>query len=183
MVTRSYLSKAKMNKAAASRKTMFIAGGIIAGIFALMFPMAFTSNPELKGNLPTYAVCILPGLLLIWRGFVISRQMDMATRFDSVFACDRDGYVTLGELTKQTGKGEQETLNLLETLFQKGYFEHCTLHRTGRAGVELTDAADGDNGQGFVTVQCENCGGTSRIRAGAYGKCEYCGAPIHSEIK
>ena len=172
-----------MNRAARSRKTLFITGGIIVGFFVLSIPMAFTTNPELKANLPFYAVCGAIGLIPLWLGFQLGRQMDMANRFDSVFSCDRDGFVTLGELMKQTGKGEQETMKMLETLFQKGYFERCTLQRVGRPGVELTDAADNDGGLGFVTVACESCGGTSRIRAGTYGKCEYCGAPIYGETK
>ena len=180
---RTYIVKGKMERTAAARKTLFIAGGIIAGLFALMFPLAFTTNPELKPNLVLYGICILPGLFLIWRGIRLGKQMDMARRFDGVFSCDRDGFVTAAELVHQSGMGEQETLQLLETLFRKGYFEHCTLHRHSRIGVELNDAEIGDGGEGFLNVECSQCGGTTRLRAGTFGTCEYCGAPIRADSK
>ena len=180
---RSYLSEKRLKKAAATRKALFISGGIIVVLFALMFPLAFTTNPELRPNLTLYGICILPGLFLIWRGLKLRRLIRMANRFNSIFACDRDGFVSLTELTNQCGMGETETLQILEALFQKGFFELCTLHRHGRQGVELTDAGIGDGGEGFLNVECEHCGGTTRLRAGTFGTCEYCGASIRAKTR
>lgn len=178
---RSYLAKGIIERKSASRKALFIAGGIIAVVFALMFPLAFTTNPELKPNLVLYGFCILPGLFLIWRGIKLGKQMDMARRFDSVFSCDRDGFVTAAELVHQSGMGEQETMQQLELLFRKGYFERCTLHRHSRVGVELDDAEIGDSGGGFVNAICSHCGGTTRLRAGTIGKCDFCGGAVRAE--
>ena len=183
MNERSYLSTHKMTRAAASRKALLIAGGIIVGLFALMFPIAFTTNPELKQNLVFYGVCMLPGLFLIWRGIKLGKQMDMARRFDSVFSCDRDGFVTAAELVHQSGMGEQETMQQLELLFRKGYFERCTLHRHSRVGVELDDAEIGDSAGGFVNAVCAHCGGTTRLRAGTIGKCDFCGGSVRAETE
>ena len=73
------------------------------------------------------------------------------------------------------GKATAQILSELERLVEKGYLCNCSLQKTGQPCVLLSD------GSGFVNVVCDICGGTTRIRAGSSGKCEYCGKALESK--
>ena len=45
----------------------------------------------------------------------------------------------------------------------------------------MTDAEQGDKGTGFLQAVCPHCGGVTRLRAGSFGKCEFCGGPIRGK--
>ena len=93
-------------------------------------------------------------------------------------ASAQDGTVTIEELARQAGKMPFKVLSELEKLFEKGVFRDCTLQKQGLPCVILSGRENSKTS--FVNVVCEKCNGTTRIRAGTSGKCEYCGNAISS---
>ena len=178
---RSYLNETLLRRLQGRQKRCLIGGGIASALFLLMIVMGFTSNPELKGYLPTYAVCLLLSLVPIVYALLSGRRLAAARRYESIFACDADGFISIDELKKRTGKDEWKILRELEALFGKGWFQRCALQREEKPGVLLTDAEAGDKGVGFLQVTCPHCGGANRLRAGAFGKCDFCGGPIRAK--
>ena len=79
------------------------------------------------------------------------------------------------------GKATAQILSELERLLEKGYLCNCSLQKTGQPCVLLSDGRADIDGSGFVNVVCDICGGTTRLRAGSSGKCEYCGKALESK--
>ena len=178
---RSYLNKELVVQAQKRRKRCLIGGGVAAGFFLLGMVLGVTSNPDLKQYFTFYCFCFVISLALAVYGLLSGRPIDLARRYESIFACDTDGFISLDELKKRTGRDEWKIMPELEKLFQKGWFQHCTLQREGNPGVMLSDADKGSKGVGFVQMECPHCGGTNRLRAGTGGKCEFCGGAIRAD--
>ena len=121
---------------------------------------------------------LVPSVLLLLNGIKNGTMAARAYRYNSIFMCDIDGTVTIDELAKQSGKPPFRVLSELEKLFDKGVFCDCTLQKQGLPCVILSGRENSKTS--FVNVVCEKCNGTTRIRAGSSGKCEYCGNAISS---
>lgn len=169
-------------------KGFIIAGSIIAGlysfgtIYSLVMPMPeMRENLEYKQFAPIFAAMIIPGLVLLCIGLVMSRKVNAAFRYETIFSGDKNGIVEIRELTGQTGKSQEKVFKELETFFRKGYFQGCTLQLEGTPAIIINDAMVGEAGAGFAEVRCPNCGGATRIRAGSRGVCSFCHAPIEDK--
>lgn len=174
-----YLSKKTLVKAGIRKRIMVIVGGILTVLFATSVFMAIMdSGNELRQNLTVYVALLIPSVLLLYKGIKAGVLTDLANRYNSIFECDRDGIVTIVELGKQTGKANANILSELERLIEKGYLCNCSLQKTGQPCVILSDGTVAGNGSGFVNVVCDICGGTTRLRAGSSGRCEYCGKAL-----
>ena len=177
-----YLSKKTLVKAGIRKRIMVISGGILTVLFATSVLMAILdSGDELRQNLIVYVALLIPSVLLLYKGMKDGALTDLANRYNSIFECDRDGVVTISELTKQTGKATAQILSELERLVEKGYLCNCSLQKNGQPCVLLSDGRADIDGSGFVNVVCDICGGTTRLRAGSSGKCEYCGKALESK--
>ena len=66
-------------------------------------------------------ICLIPSVLLLVLGLKAGALIKLANRYNSIFECDRDGVVTISELTKQTGKENFKILSELELLIEKGF--------------------------------------------------------------
>ncbi len=155
--------------------TVFFGFGFVGGIFDL--------GTGLREFVPLYLVLMIPGLLLLWSGYRCGRLDEAARRYETIFDTDRDGFVTLEELTRQTNRDGDKIFSELEVLFRKGYFTSCTLQRGGVPCVILADAMTGETGTGFAVVKCPNCGAANRIRAGSRSQCTYCGAGVEDTLR
>lgn len=156
---------------------------IIGGFFTAVFLFGIISgvtgyNENLRDNLITNIVMLVPSALLLINGIKNGRMAGRAYRYNSIFMCDIDGTVTIEELARQAGKMPFKVLSELEKLFEKGVFRDCTLQKQGLPCVILSGRENSKTS--FVNVVCEKCNGTTRIRAGTSGKCEYCGNAISS---
>lgn len=177
-----YLSKKTLVKAGIKKRIMVIGGGILTVLFATSVLMAILdSGNELRQNLIVYVALLIPSVLLLYKGMKAGALTELANRYNSIFECDRDGVVTISELTKQTGKATSKILSELEHLLEKGYLCNCSLQKTGQPCVLLSDGTADKDGSGFVNVVCDVCGGTTRLRAGSSGRCEYCGSALKNQ--
>ena len=162
-------------------KFLMIFGAVFGFIWAFGAVGGIANYKDLREGLPLYILMLIPHVWMFWRGIVAGRLADAATQYESIFTTDRDGIVTMDELTKQRGKSPEAILKELDEIFKKGYFNNCTLQKGQNPCVIIRGAArDDERGIGFVEVKCESCGGTTRIRAGSSGKCDYCGSPINA---
>ena len=175
-----YLSQSALDRIRRNRRLQRGFGWPVTVFFALSVILALTDKEgTLRDGLSVYAVLLLPGLYLLWRSYENSKLLGQANRYGTLFASDRNGTVTIDELTRQTGLASGKVLAQLERLFRMGVFQHCSLQRGGVPCVLLDDAEDGQ--AGYVAVRCPNCGGTTRILAGRKGQCEYCGSAIRGK--
>ena len=176
-----YLSTATTAVQTVYSKFEKLLGGCGVGLSVIAMVLAITDEelrPYFWAYLAFAAVFAVPLYLGIRRG----QRAELAKRYETIFASDRNGIVTIEELCGQTAKDPQKVLSELETLIRKGYFRDITLQRgTSTPCVIINDAMVGERGIGFVYVRCDNCGGMNHIRAGSHGSCEFCGAPIADE--
>ena len=175
----TYISKVAIARLTLKKHIQMIIGGFFTAVFLFGIISGVTGyNEELRDNLITNIVMVVPSALLLLNGIKNGRRAGLAYRYNSIFMCDADGTVTIEEIAKQSGKQSFKALAELEKLFEKGVFCDCTLQKQGMPCVILS----GREGRktGFVNIVCEKCNGTTRIRAGSSGKCEYCGNAISS---
>ncbi len=113
-----YLSNGTVIAQGIYSKLMMLVGGVNTGLFAIAVVMSFTMKDEkLKEGAPVYISLMflfaIPRLLGIRKG----RLTDTARRYETIFASDRDGVVTLEELATQTGKNGKKVFAELENFF------------------------------------------------------------------
>ena len=175
----TYISKVAIARLTLKKHIQMIIGGFFTAVFLFGIISGVTGyNEELRDNLITNIVMVVPSGLLLLNGIKNGRRAGLAYRYNSIFMCDADGMVTIDELAKQSGKPPFKVLSELEKLFGKGVFCDCTLQKQGMPCVILSGREGSKTS--FVNIVCEKCNGTTRIRAGSSGKCEYCGNAISS---
>ena len=175
----TYISKIAIARLTLKKHIQMIIGGFFTAVFLFGIISGVTGyNEKLRDNLITNIVMLVPSALLLINGIKNGRMAGRAYRYNSIFMCDIDGTVTIEELARQAGKMPFKVLSELEKLFEKGVFRDCTLQKQGLPCVILSGRENSKTS--FVNVACEKCNGTTRIRAGTSGKCEYCGNAISS---
>ncbi len=175
----TYISKIAIARLTLKKHIQMIIGGFFTAVFLFGIISGVTGyNEKLRDNLITNIVMLVPSALLLINGIKNGRMAGRAYRYNSIFMCDIDGTVTIEELARQAGKMPFKVLSELEKLFEKGVFRDCTLQKQGLPCVILSGRENSKTS--FVNVVCEKCNGTTRIRTGSYGKCEYCGNAISS---
>lgn len=175
----TYISAAAIARLTLKKHIQMIIGGFFTAVFLFGIISGVTGyNENLRDNLITNIVMLIPSALMLTNGIKNGIRANLARRYDSIFMCDQDGTVTIEELSKQAGKPSYKVLSELEWLFGKGVFRDCTLQKHGLPCVLLSGRENSKTS--FVNVVCEKCNGTTRIRAGSSGKCEYCENAISS---
>lgn len=182
-----YLNREAVELLEKKKKKQSIWGWSLTAFFAAAVVLSLTEREDetLIQALPFYILCLLLSLLLLWRAYDKAAALAAANRYSAIFDADRDGMVQLQELTGQMGQDSRKVMKQLEKLFRLGLFRGCNLVRAGDTpGVRLGDASLGgsNGGMGFINVQCPSCGGTSRVRAGTVGRCDYCGSPLRGQL-
>ena len=178
-----YLSLPTVARQERKKKALLIAGGLLTLFFgAGLVGGVLHASDGLREGIPVYLVFLVPSLLLLWRGVQAGRMTEAARRYETIFAADRDGVVTLAELTQQMGQPAEKVFAQLERLFRQGYFQNCTLQRGGEPSVRIASAVAGERRVGFLAVQCPRCGGTTQLRAGSQGVCAFCGGPLSGQV-
>ena len=174
----TYLSAARMGGAAVFMLIKIILGGLLTFVFGLGLILCFT-EPSLKGDWDAALIVLIPSALLLWSGLRTRRDLKLARRYAAVFSADRDGLLPLEELERQTGRTAEQIRPELERLFRRCWFTGCTLRREPFA-VELGTASKKGEPR-FVTVVCPHCGGSTRLRAGSVGRCDYCDSALEAK--
>ena len=161
---------------------------IICGIFIPFFIFALiTEILDLPGEgeisiVIVWLICLLLNCLMLWNAIKTGILIKAAAGYNAIFCGDRDGTITIKEFSTILNKPDYAIKKELKALFRYRYFRNCVLQQGGDFCVILNDAKDKEVKKfGFVEIECKNCGGTSRIRAGTVGKCSYCGSPLKEE--
>lgn len=175
----TYISNDVLGRLSFKKNIQVVVGGFFTTFFVLGIIGGLMKDDQVFWDgLISGIIILLPFVLLFLSGIRNSRKIGLARRYNLIFMCDGDGTVTVHELANQIGKPSVKVLSQLEWLFQKGIFCDCTLQREGEPCVILSGRTGSKTS--FVNVVCEKCNGTTRMRAGTFGKCEYCGSAISS---
>ncbi|MGN1317814.1 MAG: hypothetical protein ACI4VF_02280 [Lachnospirales bacterium] len=170
-----YLSKKTLTKASLKKNILTIIGSILTFLFATSVVMSITGyNEEIKNGLIIYVAFLIFSIIILLIGIKTKLLINKANRYNLIFECDSDGVVTIEELTKQTGIESIKIIADIEMLLKKGYLSGCTLQKKGKICVILSN----NTATGFINVVCDVCGGTTRLRVGNSGVCQYCGNAI-----
>lgn len=174
----SYLSKEVIATLEKRKKRCLVWGIVLCSFFALAAMMSFAEvDPEgtLRQYRWFYVVALALSFLPLLAGIRASITLKRLYRCNAIFEADQDGFVTLKEISAGTHMSQEQTLRMLEKLCSTGAIVNCAFIRSGeRPGVSL----GGGRTIGFRNVKCPNCGGTTRMRYGTVGVCEYCGSAL-----
>lgn len=175
----TYISNDVLGRLSFKKNIQVVVGGFFTTFFVLGIIGGLMKDDQVFWDGLISGIIILhPFVLLFLSGIRNSRKIGLARRYNLIFMCDGDGTVTVHELANQIGKPSVKVLSQLEWLFRKGVFCDCTLQQGGEPCVILSGRTGSKTS--FVNVVCEKCNGTTRLRAGTFGKCEYCGSAISS---
>lgn len=175
----TYISNDALGRLSFKKNIQVVVGGFFTTFFVLGIIGGLMKDDQVFWDgLISGIIILLPFVLLFLSGIRNSRKIGLARRYNLIFMCDGDGTVTVHELANQIGKPSVKVLSQLEWLFRKGVFCDCTLQQGGEPCVILSGRTGSKTS--FVNVVCEKCNGTTRLRAGTFGKCEYCGSAISS---
>lgn len=175
----TYISNDVLGRLSFKKNIQVVVGGFFTTFFVLGIIGGLMKDDQVFWDgLISGIIILLPFVLLFLSGIRNSRKIGLARRYNLIFMCDGDGTVTVHELANQIGKPSVKVLSQLEWLFRKGVFCDCTLQQGGEPCVILSGRTGSKTS--FVNVVCEKCNGTTRLRAGTFGKCEYCGSAISS---
>lgn len=179
-----YLNQRKLAALRSRGKTQRVFGWILLATFVFGV-VGFLTDGEadkLLKDLSAELIFVIGGGLLLFLGLRNKSRAEAAERFASIFSGDDNGVVTIEELTRATNQPSGKVLTMLNTLTRLGLFQNCVLESGGsQPRVVLSNAQFGTADAGYINVKCACCGGTTRIRFGTVGKCEYCGSPIRGD--
>lgn len=169
--------KIKENK----RKKQMIWGIALIVLFGSCGIEGLCGNEKLKDGVVLYFTFTALGIWLLICAFKTYMELQRAKFYNSVFCCDADGFLSIGELENHTGKNAVVIFREIEMLIKKDYFIGCDMQYESNAGVRLLHSDEIMNLKGFTVVKCASCGGVNRIKIGVTGTCKFCAGPIKSE--
>ena len=126
-----FLSAGRVTKSTIVRYLFTILGGLLTTFFAIGLVLCLTDS-SMRDDLWVALFLLIPSAWVLWKGIASGRDLELARHYQSVFAADAHGVVTLEELMRQTGKSGTQIAKELERLFRKSYFQGCTLRRGSR---------------------------------------------------
>ena len=178
-----YLNEKKIASQENTKKVYLIIA-MFFGDFNL-FGVIFNIFEKSRFGVGLFLFFLIIDALIFWHGIRISRRIDAARRYETIFGSDEDGFVTIGEMSTMMQRPGRQIYNEINMLFRKKFFINCRFERSGQPVVIIDNAMPGENvnsGVGFVICTCRNCGTQNRIRAGVMSKCYACQAPISGVI-
>ena len=178
-----YLNQKKLSSQETAKKTLMIIA-MILGDFNL-FGVVFGIVNKDKFSIGMFGFFLAIDVLIFWQGVRISRRIDAARRYETIFGSDEDGFVKIGEMATLMKQPDRKILNEVAMLFRKKFFINCSFERNGQPMVIINNAVAGEDvnsGVGFVICTCKNCGTQNRIRAGSMSKCYACHAPLSGVV-
>lgn len=176
-----YLSPEMVAAYEKKKKTQIIVGSIIMGLSFIGIIMGLIEKDPMYFTV--YGPGFIAGSIVLLLGLLKARYVTLSRRYETIFSCDNNGTITIDELVLQTGKDKKQIVRELEKLFGLGFFTDCTFQRGGQPCVIISSAMVDEKGKGFAEVICDQCGGSTRIRSGSRGQCQFCGAPISDDIR
>ena len=177
---RRYVKTIKSASQSVWQTVFLVIGGLFTFFWGLGAVLALIEYQNMRRrDLPVILVMVAVSALILLQGIRIGRRRSLARSYSLIFEGDLNGTLSMDELKKCTGKEEEQIRKELDVLFRKGYFRDCTFRKgdTSRM-VVISGAREGTSGRNYVYVQCESCGGVTRIPEGASEQCSFCGAPI-----
>lgn len=131
-------------------------------------------------------------IFLIIMYFVNFARIGMTIKLDKLFMADEDGYVPVGELSKETGTPEYKLISKGQYLIRKGYLINVNYNAADKAfllsdkiGKPSVQTSGIPENRPFIGVHCPGCAASLKIRSNTKGNCPYCGreiiAPVYSD--
>ena len=151
--------------------------------FVLIFALFFAAYMDMtysdgENYLVAAIVCLVGFVLCIWmtaRGIAQKRLVRACERYAAILA--RSSVTRIEQLSGALGQSSWKVRKNLDRMLHLGYFENIYFdHAKDAAIVQTPD--EYLSYQPSITVECQACGGKSKVAVGHTGVCEYCGSPI-----
>ena len=113
-----YLNEKKVNRIILFSKIKIV----VYFIFDLIFILSI-EKPAIEGSFMTTISIIIFLSFFIYRNIMKIKLMRSALTYNSIFALDFDGYVSLEELALKTDTNEKKVSKEIKKLIQKGIFQ------------------------------------------------------------
>lgn len=173
-----FLNESIITKNEKHRKRLVVWGIVLLVWFGGCGIAGLTGDENLRDGVGFYFAITALSIWFIIRAKQINKEIELAKHYNTVFICDENGIVDVGELEDHMGKGRVAIFDDLEKLLKKSYFVGVDLQLEGKAGVKLFKPEEVIEIKGYVTVNCPSCGATNRIKKGCLGTCKFCGGAI-----
>ena len=167
-----YLNEKKVNRIILFSKIRIV----VYFIFDLIFILSI-EKPAIEGSFMTTISIIIFLSFFIYRNIMKIKLMRSALTYNSIFALDFDGYVSIEELALKTDTNEKKVSKEIKKLIQKGIFQNISLEFGEKPQVVLKGKVK-ESENITETVECPYCGATALKRKGFACKCEFCGNNI-----
>lgn len=126
-----------------------------------------------------FNLCLLAlGVLLLILG---ARRAFLVKKYKRYVSFLSNGSGLLDELASELGKDQSSVEKDLNKMCKKNYFPNGQLDpESGRFICNTRNFASYTEGE-FTVATCKSCGGSTKVKKGDVGKCDYCGSPIKGE--
>lgn len=173
----AYLFRKTLLKTKVFSFVYILLGGVLTGFFSLGIILTLME----KGNaaqedLIICSVILLPSLFLLYKGIQKNRLLRIARYYDLFFAGNPGNVVDIEHLAAVSNKPVNKIEKELNSLFQKHFFDNCSLRMETPISVFLNNVEDKKTNVQYIV--CPNCGASNQILLGHPTTCEYCGSPI-----
>lgn len=151
---------------------------LFALFFAVYLDITYTDGED---YLVAAIVCVVGFVLCIWmtaRGIAQKRLVRACERYAAILA--RSSVTSIEQLSGALGQSSWKVRKNLDRMLHLGYLENIYFdHAKDAAVVQTPD--EYLSYQPSIIVECQACGGKSKVAVGQSGVCEYCGSPIYGE--
>ena len=173
----AYLLRKTLVKTKIISFVYILLGGVLTGFFSLGIILTIIEKGnEAKEDLIICSVILLPSLFLLFKGIQKNRFLHIARYYDLFFAGNPGNVVDIEHLAAVSNKPVNKVEKELNSLFQKHFFDNCSLRMETPISVLLNNVKDKKTNVQYVV--CPNCGAANQILPSHSTTCEYCGSPI-----
>lgn len=174
-----YINQRLLELQRTRRRWVMILAGVWGGFWAIGVVTGVDMWTEDGGKVfRTSLVLSLFGVVPLVIMGLRQRRLNAALRLSSLLIDDRDGILTLADISGIVGMPRPKLDRWLNELLSAGVLRNAYLDLGGNpASLVLTRPEDA-RGQRHCAVICPRCGTNTMVRVGFVASCASCGSPI-----
>ncbi|MDO4778896.1 MAG: hypothetical protein Q4A42_05000 [Tissierellia bacterium] len=150
---------------------LFFLSGIIGGLMG---------DDSLKEHMVVYIFFSVIFGGVVYHNYMNRKFLNRGAIYESVFRYDYDGYISIRSLSDKIGSSEGKIIREIDKLIKCGILQKCSIDignmQVVLQGVEKKDVL-------YRSIECQRCGGITKVRVGWGAKCDYCGSEIYAKFE
>lgn len=173
-----YLNKAKVLIRIVIYGGLTLYFGGLSFLFLFSMLLGGANQVEIESEFTSEIIAMLVAFLILFVLFIFKLRVPfMAIKISKLFANNRDGLISIEEISNNINKKQDKFVLAFMRCVGKGILVNCGIYAVDPTYIILGNGASSIK-EKYCAMKCNCCGATNVNRSGFVNKCKYCGNAV-----